>query len=299
MSGSLVANIKNIKHNTPKGNPKESVSLQQPSRDYQAMRLIDTHAHLYAGAFSGDTEAMIQRARALGVEYALLPNVDEASIEAMLALEAAYPDFCFAMMGLHPCSVDADYKKQLDVVRLWLDKRPFLAVGEIGIDLYWDKTYIEEQKDAFRTQARWAMELGAPVSIHARESLDVLIELTSEIQDGRFNGVFHCFTGNLSQAKQVIDLGFLLGIGGVLTYKNSDLAAVLKEVPLDYIVLETDAPYLPPVPHRGKRNESAYVELVAARLAEVYGITAEEVGRITSNNAAKLFRLPVPEEFNG
>ncbi|RME98209.1 MAG: TatD family deoxyribonuclease, partial [Bacteroidetes bacterium] len=225
--------------------------------------LIDTHAHLYSKKFDHDREEMLQRAIAAGVGQFLLPNIDRESIESMLALEAAHPDRCHAMMGLHPCSVQANYQEELAVVRDWLDKRPFLAVGEIGIDLYWDKTYLEEQKEAFLLQVEWALELDLPIVIHARESLDLLIELVRGVGDKRLRGVFHCFTGSLAQAQAIIELGFYLGIGGVATYKNSGLTETLAQLPLSAIILETDAPYLAPVPKRGKRNESAYVRYVA------------------------------------
>ena len=251
--------------------------------------LIDTHAHLYSPKFDADRDAMIARAQAAGVERVYLPNVDAASIAGMLDLEARYPDYCFAMMGLHPCSVKADYEAELATVRDWLDKRPFVAVGEIGIDLYWDKTYIEEQKAAFLTQTRWAKELGLPVVIHARESIDLLIELLQDERGPELRGVFHCFTGNVAQGRAIVDLGMYLGIGGVATFKNGGLDKVLPELPLDALVLETDAPYLAPKPHRGKRNESAYVRLVAERVAAITGRPFGEVVRRTGRNARDLF----------
>lgn len=255
------------------------------------MVLVDTHAHLYSNAFAADRHEMVQRALDAGVQQMLLPNIDVASIAGMLALEEAYPEHCFAMMGLHPCSVKANYEEELAVMRAWLDRRSFVAIGEIGIDLYWDKTFVEEQKRAFLEQASWAMAFDLPIVIHARESTDMLIELVSGVNDKRLRGVFHCFTGNQAQAEAIVELGFKLGIGGVLTYKTSDLSQVLPQIPLEHILLETDSPYLPPVPYRGKRNESAYTKLVAERLSEVYGLSVEEIGRQTTHNARELFRL--------
>ena len=223
------------------------------------MKLIDTHTHLYAKQFNSDRDAMIQRAVEQGVEQFFLPNIDRESIEGMLALEAAYPERCFAMMGLHPCSVKDNYEEELAIVRHWLDRRKFCAVGEIGIDLYWDKTFFEQQKQAFLTQIEWAMEFDIPIVIHSRESTDIIIDILTEVKEDRLRGIFHCFGGTEEQARRIIKLGFFLGIGGVLTYKNSGLGDALKDISLEHIVLETDSPYLAPVPYRGKRNESAYV----------------------------------------
>lgn len=253
------------------------------------MRLIDTHAHLYASQFDEDRDAMIQRAFDAGIEKIYLPNIDNTSIKAMLDLEKAYPDQCIAMMGLHPCSVQENYKAELSIVEKWLEKRAFSAIGEIGIDLYWDTSFFEQQKEAFILQVNWAKELNLPIVIHSRESLDIIIDLLQPLQDGRLSGIFHCFGGNPEQAAAIIDMGFLMGIGGVLTFKKSGLAQTLEKVDLRHLVLETDAPYLAPTPHRGKRNESAYSRIVAEKLAEVKGTTLEVVGEITSENAALLF----------
>ncbi|GJM33985.1 MAG: TatD family hydrolase [Saprospiraceae bacterium] len=253
------------------------------------MRLVDTHTHLYAKAFNNDREAMIQRALDQNVEQFFLPNIDSESIEGMLELEAAYPDRCFAMMGLHPCSVKENFEEELTIMRQWLDRRKFCAVGEIGIDLYWDKTFFEQQKTAFLTQIEWAMELDIPIVIHSRNSTEVIIDLLKGVQDDRLRGIFHCFGGTEAEANAIIDLGFLLGIGGVLTYKNSGLDQALKDIDLKNIVLETDSPYLAPVPFRGKRNESAYVRTVAEKLAEVKGIELEAVAKITTQNAKRIF----------
>lgn len=255
------------------------------------MLLVDTHAHLYADQFNEDRNAMIQRAFDAGVQHLFLPNIDEASIEGMLALEAAYPDHCYAMMGLHPCSVGADYKAVLSRMEAWLERRPFCAVGEIGLDYYWSKEFVAEQKDAFRVQSRWAKDLDVPIVIHARDSLDDLIQLVEEEKTDNFRGVFHCFGGSLEQAQKIIDLGFMLGLGGVLTFKKANLGAVIEHIDLKHLVLETDAPYLAPTPYRGKRNESAYVALVAEKLAEVQGCSVEEIAAATSANALKLFSI--------
>ena len=253
---------------------------------------IDTHAHLYAKEFEGDREEMIQRALDNGVKKLYLPNIDHSTIEGMLDLEKKYEGKCFPMMGLHPCSVKENYKEELNIVREWLDKRSFCAIGEIGIDLYWDKTFIEEQKEAFRIQINWAKEFKRPIVIHARNSMDEIMEIVEEENDDNLKGIFHCFSGDADHAKRVLALGgFYLGVGGVVTFKNSGktLRAVLEQVDMENIVLETDAPYLSPAPYRGKRNESSYISLVAERLSALKGLTIDEVGTITTNNAEKLF----------
>ncbi len=255
--------------------------------------LIDTHAHLYAKAFENDRAAMIERAQQVGVQQFLLPNIDESSIAGMLELEEEYPGRCFPMMGLHPCSVKENYLSDLAWVRKWLDQRDFIAIGEIGIDLYWDKTFVEQQKAAFLHQVEWALEFDRPIVVHARESLDLLIELVKEVGDSNLRGVFHCFTGNVAQAEAIMELGLYLGIGGVVTFKNGGVDKTLAEISLDRIILETDAPYLAPVPHRGKRNESAYVQEVADKLASIKGLSTGKVAEITSENAQKLFNLPI------
>lgn len=251
--------------------------------------LIDTHAHLYASQFEEDRTKMIQRAFDNGIEHLFLPNIDADSIPGMLELEKAYPNQCHAMMGLHPCSVDANYKETLAMMEKWFEERPFCAVGEIGLDYYWSKEFVSEQKDAFRTQCRWAKELDIPIVIHARDSLDDLIEIVREEKTDNFRGIFHCFGGSIEQANQIIELGFLMGLGGVLTFKKANIGEVVEQIDLKHLVLETDAPYLTPTPHRGKRNESAYIRLIAEKLAEVKGISVEEVGKVTSATALDLF----------
>ncbi len=253
------------------------------------MTIIDTHTHLYAEQFDADRTEMIERAIASGVERFYLPNIDSASIDGMLKLEEQYPNRCFPMMGLHPCSVKANYKEELAIVEKWLEKRPFVAIGEIGIDLYWDKTFFEEQKDAFRIQIKWAKKLNIPIIIHARDALDIIIEIVEEEKDDRLNGIFHCFTGTLEQAKRIMNTGFYMGFGGVLTFKNGGLDKIAGDIPMDYIVLETDAPYLSPKPKRGKRNESAYTLYIAEKLATVKGISLKEVAKQTTINANKVF----------
>jgi len=254
--------------------------------------LVDTHAHLYSKQFDADRAETMRRAFEAGLTHIFLPNVDSSSIPAMLELEAAYPGQCFAMMGLHPCSVEANYEHELAVVREWLDQRPFVAVGEIGLDYYWSREFVEQQKTAFRLQLDWACELGIPVAIHARDSMDDILDILEEKQDGRLTGVLHCFTGNLEQARRAVGLGFHLGLGGVLTYPKGGLEPVVRELPLDRLVLETDAPYLAPVPFRGKRNESAYIREVARKLADVLGLDVAEVSSRTTANALRLFGQP-------
>lgn len=251
---------------------------------------IDTHAHLYSKQFDEDRDEMLARAMASDVQRFYLPNVDSKSIDGMLELEASYPENCFPMMGLHPCSVKENYKEELAIVESWLKKRSFCAVGEIGIDLYWDKTFFEQQKAAFKVQIGWAKELDVPIVIHARDSLEEILEIIEEEKSDKLRGIFHCFGGSVEQGKRIMDLGFLMGIGGVLTFKKSGLDRVLKEIPLESLVLETDAPYLAPTPYRGKRNESSYIPDIGAKLANVKELSLEEVREVTTKNALKLFK---------
>lgn len=253
--------------------------------------LIDTHAHLYAQEFDADRMEVWQRAKDQGIQHIFLPNVDQHSIAAMLDFAAMDPEHLHPMIGLHPCSVKADYQEELELVRQWLDKRPFCAIGEIGIDLYWDKTWLSAQEEAFLTQVHWAMERQLPVVIHSRESTDLIISHLKPIASDNLRGIFHCFSGTVAQAMEIIDMGFLLGIGGVLTFKKAGLDQVVSQIPLQHIVLETDAPYLAPVPYRGKRNESSYTKIVAEKLAEILGTDIEEVAAVTSANAKRLFGI--------
>jgi TatD DNase family protein len=253
--------------------------------------IIDTHAHLYAEEFHHDIANVIERARSEGIDRILLPNIDTNSIDPLKALVASYPNYCIPMMGLHPCSVSTDYKSQLAIIEKELDTNDYVAVGEIGIDLYWDKTTLDIQKDAFIIQCQWAVDRKLPVAIHARDSIDILIKILQEEVKGELTGVFHCFGGDIDQAKAIEELGFYLGIGGVVTFKNTKLRDVLVSVSIDRIMVETDAPYLAPVPYRGKRNESSYLKQIISTLAEVYSTTPAEISAITTANALKLFKI--------
>ena len=262
------------------------------SANFVAMILTDTHAHLYLNAFDDDRHNAITIAIAKGVRYLLLPNIDKYSITPMMDLVRDFPGNCFPMMGLHPTSVKEDFEEQLEIVKAWLKKEKFCAIGEMGIDLYWDETYFPQQQEAFRVQASLAMNYGLPLVIHSRESFDEIFQLLDEVWKPGLKGVFHCFTGNLEQAEHIIGLGFKLGIGGVLTYKNSGLPEVIKEISLEHILLETDAPFLAPVPYRGKRNESSYIPVIAQKIAEIKNESLSEIARITTQNTINLFNLP-------
>ncbi len=257
------------------------------------MHFIDTHTHLFSDSFDKDRSEVVKRAINAGVQTLLLPNIDLTSIEPMHDLVAQFPEQCYPMMGLHPGSVDGEWKQALDLIKSHLfSERSYCAVGEIGMDLYWDKTFVNEQREAFQQQVQWAKELKLPIVIHAREAFDEIFEVLDVLNDDTLSGVFHCFTGTLAQAHHVLDYGrFKLGIGGVLTYKKSGLDEVLTHLPLDCMILETDSPYLPPVPYRGKRNESAYLVHVAERLAEVKGVSLKQVEETTSQNARSLFHV--------
>lgn len=254
------------------------------------MLWIDTHAHLYGKEFNQDRTAMISRALEIGVHKLLLPNIDSHSIEGMLALENEFPGKCYAMMGLHPCYVDENVETEMSLVREWLAKRPFIAVGEIGLDFYWDKTHADLQHQVFREQLQLSKQYQLPVVIHSRESTRQCIDEVRSLQDGSLSGVFHCFSGTLEEAREVIDLGFYLGIGGVVTFKKSGLDKIVEQVDLQHIILETDAPYLAPEPYRGKRNESAYIPLIGETIANVKNLKIEDVAAITTSNALKLFK---------
>lgn len=252
---------------------------------------IDTHTHLYDEQFDSDRKTSIQQAIDQGVEKMYLPNCDSSTIEGMLEVEKAFPSHCFAMMGLHPCYVKENVHDELAIMEAWLTKRTFSAIGEIGLDYHWDKTYINEQKKAFRTQIEWSLQYNRPIVIHTREATKDTIEIVKEYAPKGVRGVFHCFSGSVETARQIIDLGFYLGIGGVLTYKNAGLQEVVQLIDLKHIVLETDAPYLSPVPHRGKRNESSYTLFIAEKLANLKGIDLTTVASITTENALKLFGI--------
>jgi TatD DNase family protein len=251
---------------------------------------IDTHTHLYDEKFDTDRDQIVQQAIDQGITKMYLPNCDSTTIEGMLALEKSHPENCFAMMGLHPCYVNEHVQKELDIVRQWLDQRPFCAIGEIGLDYYWDKTFVAQQQAAFRTQIEWALEFNRPIVIHTREATLDTISIVKEYVPRGISGVFHCFSGSYETAQQIIDMGFYLGIGGVLTYPKAGLQEVVQRIDLKHLVLETDAPYLTPVPFRGKRNESAYIQHIAEKLATLKGISVAEVAEITTKNATQLFQ---------
>ncbi|MCG9549900.1 TatD family hydrolase [Vibrio harveyi] len=253
--------------------------------------MIDTHAHIYASEFDNDRDEVVKRALEQGIDKILLPNIDLESIEPMLKTEAAYPEICRSMMGLHPCYVDGNVEQTLAIIRDWFEKHNFIAVGEIGIDLYWDKTFRAEQEMAFVTQLNWAKEMDLPVVIHTRDSIEETLTLLRQEQDGRLRGVFHCFGGSLEEAQAINELGFHLGLGGVSTFKNGGMDKVIPHLDMNWIILETDCPYLAPVPHRGKRNEPAYTSLVAARVAELRGENLEAIDALTTKNAEELFSL--------
>jgi TatD DNase family protein len=259
---------------------------------------IDTHTHMYTDAFQEDRKEAVLRAYESGIEKLLLPNIDRASISEIHQLVTDFPQICFPMMGLHPGSVGEDWKEQLAIIKeeLFSKRLNYIAVGEIGMDLFWDKTYQKEQELVFRTQIAWAKELSLPIVIHAREAFDEIFAVLDELNDANLTGVFHCFTGTKDQAEKIINYGgFLIGIGGVLTYKKAELDKVVKEIPLQHIVLETDAPYLPPVPFRGKRNESSYLSFIAEKLAEIYQVDLNELAKQTTSNANRLFKKIVSE----
>lgn len=250
---------------------------------------IDTHTHLYSEEFNADRFDRINDAIQKGVTKFYMPNVDSTSIDDMLELEVHFPEQCLPMMGLHPCSVKESYREELDIMKKWLDLRRFSAIGEIGIDLYWDKTFIKEQELAFREQVFWALEYNYTIVIHCRNAFDEIFSILKSF-DRLPKGIFHCFSGDFIQAEKILSLGnFKLGIGGVVTFKNSGLDNVVELLKLSDIVLETDAPYLAPVPHRGKRNESSYIPLIAQKIAEIKGVTVKEVAEVTTQNAIEIF----------
>jgi TatD DNase family protein len=254
--------------------------------------MIDTHTHLYSEQFDGDRSEIIQCALDKGITKFYLPAIDSEYHEKMLKLETEYPEKIFAMMGLHPCSVKPEtWENELEIVKNYLNQRKFSAIGEIGIDLYWDRSTLEIQVKAFEQQIDWAVEKDLPIVIHSRESFDEIFEVLERKKHPKLRGIFHCFSGNFEQAKHAIDFNFLLGIGGVVTFKNGKIDQFLHEIPLEKIVLETDSPYLAPVPHRGKRNESSYLNLVVGKLVNIYRKDFAEIDRITTENAEKIFSI--------
>jgi len=255
------------------------------------MILIDTHCHLYSEEFMADIDAVIEQSASEGVQKFYLPAIDSNSIDAMLALEDRFPEKCLAMMGLHPCYVKENFRDELSIVSGWLTKRKFAAIGEIGLDYYWDKTFATEQQEAFRTQIELSIQYKLPIVIHTRNAMQDTINTVKEYIGKGVYGIFHCFGGSYETAQEIIAAGFYLGIGGVLTYKKAGLAEVLEKIDLQHLVLETDSPYLSPVPFRGKRNESSYLKYIVAKLAAVKNVSVEEVAAITTANAQKIFGL--------
>jgi len=254
------------------------------------MQLIDTHTHLYSETFDEDRDAMIQRALACGVTDFFIPAIDSTYTERMFALEKKYPNHMHLMTGVHPTHVKENYKEELNHVASLLKKRSFCALGEIGIDLYWDKTFLKEQQEAFDLQIQWAKEHKLPFVIHCRDAFNEVFEVLDGHDSKDLRGIFHCFTGTLDQAKQALSYNLKLGIGGVVTFKNGKIDQFLNQIPLSEIVLETDAPYLAPVPFRGKRNESSYIQEVASKVAEVYNLPFAEIAAVTSKNALAIFK---------
>lgn len=252
---------------------------------------IDTHAHIYAEEFNHDRKEMLHRAFEASVHKIYMPNVDHTSIDGMMELEHQYPGQCIAMMGLHPCYIKKDFEKELYLVEDWLSKRSFSAVGEIGIDLYWDTSFKAQQEEALRVQITLAEKYKLPIIIHCRNSFRETIEVIKSAKSEQLTGIFHCFSGNKEEAEEVIAIGFKLGIGGVATFKNGGLDKVLPFIDLEHLVLETDSPYLAPVPFRGKRNEPSYIPLIAEKIGELKKVSAEEVGKITTENALQLFKI--------
>ncbi len=255
------------------------------------MIITDTHTHLYSEQFSEDRDEMIQRALDAGVSRFFIPAIDSTYLNPMLDLEKSFPKNIFLMMGLHPTHVNENVAKELAFVKEWLDKRNFYAVGEIGIDLYWDKTFLKEQQHAFRTQIHWAKEKNLPIIIHCRDAFNEIFEILEEEKDAKLFGIFHCFSGNLEQAKKAISYNMKLGIGGVVTFKNGKIDQFLNEIPIEHIVLETDAPYLAPPPFRGKRNESSYITKVLDKLVDIYKLSPQEIAEITTQNSKNVFGI--------
>ena len=257
------------------------------------MRLIDTHSHLFLEEFSEDLPQVIERARSAGITHIFMPNIDSTTIDSMLSVCNAYKDYCFPMIGLHPTSVNADYEKELEIVARELKSfNKYIAIGEIGMDLYWDKTFLKEQQIALHKQINWALEYDLPVVIHCRDAFDYIYNVLEPYKNTSFKRIFHSFTGTDDEAARILEFsGFLIGINGVVTFKKSHLPEVLTKIPLEKIVLETDSPYLTPVPNRGKRNESAYVKDTLMKISEIYRMSPETVGSVTSENALKVFGM--------
>ena len=255
------------------------------------MHFIDTHTHLYLEEFKSDIDTVIEQASLNNIDKFFLPNIDSSAIEDMFLLEQKFPGKCYPMMGLHPCYVKENYQSELNIVEEWLAKRSFAAIGEIGLDYYWDTTFKEEQMHCFTTQMQWALKYDLPIVIHSRNATPETIEAVKPFAAMGLKGIFHCFGGSVAEANAIINLRFLLGIGGVCTYKKAGLDEVLQHIDLQHIVLETDSPYLTPVPYRGKRNESAYIKIIAQRVAEIKACSLDEVAKVTTENALKTFKV--------
>ncbi|MDC9723283.1 MAG: TatD family hydrolase [Urechidicola sp.] len=255
------------------------------------MNITDTHTHLYSSQFNEDRNQMMQRAMDAGVTRFFIPAIDSAYTDSMLALEKNYPENVFLMMGLHPTSVKENYKEELNHVKEMIEKRSFYAIGEIGIDLYWDKTFLAQQQEAFKTQIQWAKEKELPIVIHCRDAFDEIFEVLESEKDENLFGIFHCFTGTEEQAQKAISYNMKLGIGGVVTFKNGKIDTFLNQIPIEHIVLETDSPYLAPTPYRGKRNESSYITNVIDKLVDIYGLTFDEIAKITTQNSKDVFEI--------
>jgi TatD DNase family protein len=258
------------------------------------MRIIDTHSHIYSKEFDNDRTEIINTAKKVGVCAVLLPNEDSGSIEAINKLSDKEPDFAFPMMGLHPTSVNMGYIKELQTIESALAKRTYYAIGEIGIDLYWDKSHLKEQKIVFEEQLRWSIDMRLPVTIHIRESLDETLDSIYKVGADRLRGIFHCFSGTIHEWKKIAELSsFYVGIGGIVTFKKNELKETLRHIPIERVLLETDAPYLTPVPYRGKRNEPAYIIEIAEKVAECYKITTDAIIKYTFQNSLNLFNIPI------
>jgi len=255
------------------------------------MIITDTHTHLYSEQFDADRKEIVQKAIDLGVSRFFVPAIDSTYYNAMFDLEKIFPDHIFLMAGLHPTHVKENFKEELEEVQKMLQKRKFYAVGEIGIDLYWDKSFIQQQQDAFKLQIEWAKEKSLPIVIHCRDAFDEIFEILEEVKDEKLYGIFHCFTGNIEQAKQAISYNMKLGIGGVVTFKNGKIDQFLDKISLNHIVLETDAPYLAPTPFRGKRNESSYILKIAEKMAEIHNISVDRIAEITTKNSKNIFGI--------
>jgi TatD DNase family protein len=255
------------------------------------MRLIDTHTHLFLPEFNDDRDQVVENAKQNGVEKVILPNVDSTTIQDLENMVRKYPDFCYPLMGLHPTSVKENFENELELVANYIAQNKVYGIGEIGIDLYWDKTFQQQQERAFRYQINLAKQNSLPIVIHARDSFDEIFKIMHQEIDENLKGIFHAFTGSSKQAKQIQEWGFYIGIGGIVTFKNAGLDQVVNTIDISHVVLETDSPYLAPVPKRGKRNESAYLKYIAEKIAEIKGLSIDDVAEITTNNAKKVFNI--------